>query len=56
MKRALASLAGLLPDRIDLHLYGGALLVAHGASLYSKPAGWITFGAVLLFVVYRRPA
>lgn len=56
MKRALASLAGLLPDRIDLHLYGGALLVAYGASLYSKPAGWITFGAVLLFVVYRRPA
>lgn len=55
-KRALALIQGALPDRIDVHLYGGALLVAIGAGMYSQPAGFIAFGAVLLFIVYRRPA
>lgn len=55
MRRFLGALARALPDRIDLHLYGGALLVAWGVALYSQPAGLIAFGAVLLFIAYRGP-
>lgn len=45
----------MLPDRIDVHLYAGALLVAIGAGMYSRPAGYIVLGLVMLIVVYWRP-
>lgn len=48
-------LRGVLPDRIDVHLYAGAALVAVGAGLYSVPAGLIVFGLALLAFVYWRP-
>lgn len=62
VKRALAeamqALRVWLPDRIDVHLYGGVALVAAGAWMYSPPAGYISLGAGLwavLFYVNRRP-
>ena len=34
----------------DLHTYGGAVLVAGGASWAYPPAGLIVFGAVLMWL------
>jgi len=44
-----------LPDRIDVHMYGGAVLVATGVGMYSGPAGVIAFGLALITFVYWRP-
>lgn len=51
--RAPTTLRALLPDRLDAHLYGGAVLVAVGAAMYSRPAGLIVFGAALLVIYWR---
>jgi hypothetical protein len=48
-------LCTLLPDRIDVHLNGGGLLVAIGIGLYTPGAGVVAFGA-LLFYLGVRPA
>ena len=55
MKKLLAMLRAALPDRIDVHLYTGATLVALGAGMYSRPAGFIALGVALLMFVYWRP-
>lgn len=34
----------------DAHAYGGALLVATGAALWSMPAGLVVFGGFLVYV------
>lgn len=55
MRRLLSRFRAMLPDKIDVHLYAGALLVAYGVSMYSRPAGLIAFGVALLTFVYWRP-
>lgn len=43
-----------VPDVIDLHVYGGALLIAVGAWLWDPAAGPFTLGAILLVLGLRR--
>lgn len=35
-------------DAVDVHVYGGALLIAGGAAVIYLPAGPITLGVILL--------
>ena len=48
--RIVTRLRPLLPDARDLHVYGGGLLVALGAGMYSPAAGLMVFGALLLYL------
>lgn len=43
-----------LPDVRDLHVYGGALLIAWGISRYAPAMGWVVMGMVLLALGLRR--
>ena len=51
-KRLIALLNKL--DARDIHAYAGIILVAIGANLIYPPAGYITAGAILLFIAFRR--
>lgn len=53
--RRLGVLRGILPDIRDLHVYGGAGLIAWGVSAWYPPAWRIVFGAALLYLGLRRP-
>ena len=49
------ALRDALPDARDLHVYGGGALVAVGAWLAYRPAGWILGGILLLYLgLWRR--
>lgn len=43
-------------DERDAHFYGGLVLVAIGAGMAYLPAGFIAFGAGLMYPAVRRPA
>lgn len=44
-----------LPDVVDLHVYGGAVLLAVGLGMWAAWAGPAVFGAVLMTLGLRRP-
>jgi hypothetical protein len=48
--RLRAMLPALLPDAQDVHLYGGALLLAAGAGAIYPPAGLLVAGLALLLL------
>lgn len=49
------ALRRILPDVIDLHVYGGAALLAFGLGMWATWAGPAVFGAVLMALGLRRP-
>ncbi|MQA88725.1 MAG: hypothetical protein GEU90_00625 [Gemmatimonas sp.] len=42
-------------DIVDLHLYGGALLIASGVATWRPGAGLIVFGLILLLIGLGLP-
>lgn len=40
----------MTPSLMDLHIYGGALLVAVGVGLWNLGAGLVALGALLLLL------
>lgn len=53
--RALARRAwSVLPSFRDLHVYGGLVLMAVGAAMAYRPAGYFLAGLVLLWLGLRR--
>lgn len=48
--RVLRTMADLLPDWWDLHVYGGGALVAYGLWLAWPPAGPVAGGALLVYL------
>lgn len=41
-----------LPDALEVHVYGGAVLISVGAGLWFPPAGLIACGALLIVIGY----
>lgn len=51
---ALNALRGIAPDFRDVHVYGGAVMIAVGAGMWFPPAAPMLFGAVLLYLGLRK--
>lgn len=47
MKGLFRAFRRLLPDRVDLHVYGGAAILVWGVWMVSRPGGPIAAGALL---------
>lgn len=43
-----------VPDLIDAHVYGGAVLVAAGCWMWLQPTGPLSLGLILLYLGLRR--
>ncbi len=57
MKKYLDQAIGIIHKSIDIrdvHAYAGTGLLAVGSYMIYEPAGFITAGAVLLFIAFRR--